>query len=116
MIVPRDFFWVLHAIRQFNPDGEFLMTKNGKRMRTYTVRKRLHNICEELGIHPKSPHKIRKTYGSILLDNNVDTPLIIQQMGHTDILCTEKHYHRNWKNMERKTEILSSVPEFRKNM
>ena len=43
----------------------------------------------------KSPHKIRKTYGSILLDNHIDNKLIIEQMGRTDIRCTEEHYHRN---------------------
>ena len=113
VIVPGEFLWLFHAIRELNPDGEYLMTKNGQRVRTYTIRKRLHNICQELGITPKSPHKIRKTYASILMDNHVDTSLIIRQMGHTDILCTEKYYYRNRKNAERNVEIFSNVPEFR---
>ncbi|MDE7030923.1 MAG: site-specific integrase, partial [Lachnospiraceae bacterium] len=57
-------------------------------------------------------HKIRKTYGSILLDNHIDNKVIIDQMGHTDILCTEEHYHRNRKSIDVKSQLISSIPEF----
>ena len=30
-------------------------------------------------------------------------------MGHTDILCTEKHYHRNRKDKERKEKQKAEV-------
>ena len=86
--------------------------KNGKRMTTNCFRRRLERVCKQVGVYKKSPHKIRKTYGSILLDNNVDKNLVIQQMGHTDITVTENHYHRNRKSIERKVEILSAIPEF----
>lgn len=112
VIIPKDYTWILKKIRLLNPFGEFLFMKNGERVRTYTIRKRLSRVCELTRVYKKSPHKIRKTYGSILLDNEVDTTLIISQMGHTDILCTEKHYHRNRKNMERKAFILDNIPEF----
>lgn len=72
---------------------------------------RLRRICDKLHIYRKSPHKIRKTYGSILLDNRIDSRLIIGQMDHPNILCTEQHYHRNGRTVERKQEILSNIPE-----
>ena len=72
--------------------------KDGERILTQAMRMRFKRICKKLGIFHKSPHKIRKTYGSILLDNQIDNKLIMEQMGHTDILCTEEHYHRNRKN------------------
>ena len=78
-----------------------------------SIRTRLYAICKKLDIYPKSPHKIRKTYGSILLDNNIDHRLITDIMGHTDILCTENHYHRNRRTLEAKQHILSNIPEFR---
>lgn len=111
VIVPDDYVWILRKLRLVNPFGEYLMTKDGERVKTYSVRKRLYHVCDKVGIYKKSPHKIRKTYGSILLDNNIDRTLIIQQMGHTDIDCTEKHYHRNRKSSEVKAQILSNVPE-----
>ena len=60
----------------------------------------------------KSPHKIRKTYGSILLDNHIDNKLIMEQMGRTDIRCTEEHYHGNRKHLDKKSRVISEIPEF----
>lgn len=111
VIVPNDYGWVLKKLKLMNPFGEYLFIKDGVRVRTYSMRKRLYYICDKVGCYRKSPHKIRKTYGSILLDNNIDRTLIIQQMGHTDIECTEKHYHRNRKSSEAKAQILSNIPE-----
>ena len=86
----------------------------GKRLTTNAIRKRMQKICKELGIKYRPPHKIRKTYGTILIDNNVDTRFITDQMRHTDILCTEKYYHRNRKTDNRKAEILGGISEFQK--
>lgn len=56
--------------------------------------------CKKLGIYRKSPHKIRKTYGTD---------------GHTDISSTENHYHRNRRSIDAKSQIISSLPEFMTN-
>lgn len=45
----------------------------------------------------------------------IDNKLIMEQMGHTDILCTEEHYHRNRKNIDKKSTIISEIPEFKAN-
>lgn len=111
VIIPNDYVWIVQKLREMNPRGEFVFMKNGERIHTYAIRKRLYLVCKRANAYKKSPHKIRKTYGSILLDNNIDSTLIIQQMGHTDIQCTEKHYHRNRKSSDRKAMILSSIPE-----
>lgn len=68
-------------------------------------------VCE-VKEFPKSPHKIRKTYGTILLDNHIGNNLIMGQMGHTDITCTENHYHRNRKSIDKKSQIISNIPDF----
>lgn len=113
VVIPNDYKWLCGKIKLLNPFGDYIFVdKNGKRMTTNCFRRRLERICKHLGIYCKSPHKIRKTYGSILLDNNVDKNLVIQQMGHTDIVITENHYHRNRKSIEKKVEILSAIPEF----
>lgn len=111
VIIPNDYLWIIKKMRSLNPFAEYLMTKNGERVKTYIVRKRLYYVCKKTGVHKKSPHKIRKTYGSILLDYNIDRNLIIQQMGHTDIECTEKHYHRNRRSIDEKVNVLSNIPE-----
>lgn len=112
VIIPEEYAWVLRKIQSTNPFGEYIFVKNGERITTQAVRMRLKRICKKLGIYHKSPHKIRKTYGTILLDNHLDNRLIIGQMGHTNITCTERHYHRNRRKIEEKSAILSSLPEF----
>ncbi len=114
-IIPKDYEWLVKAIKLQNPFCEYIFVKDGKRISTQAMRMRLKRICQKLDIYHKSPHKIRKTYGSILLDNHIDNKLIMEQMGHTDILCTEEHYHRNRKSVDQKSLILSSIPEFKTN-
>lgn len=113
VVIPSGYRWLLEKIRTLNPFGEYVfINQRGKRMTTNCIRRRIKRICEKLNMYPKSPHKVRKTYGSILLDNHVDNNLIIAQMGHTDIACTEKHYHRNRKSIEIKEKVLNTIPEF----
>lgn len=113
VVVPTDYEWILKRIKMLNPFGEYVFVDDkGKRMTTNCFRRRLKRICERLEIYQKSPHKIRKTYGTILLDNNIDERLIIGQMGHTNIMLTEKHYHRNRRSINKKTQVLSAIPEF----
>lgn len=72
------------------------------RIKTYSFRKRLYSICDKTGIARKSPHKIRKTYASILRDNQVSEKFITDLMGHTDIQCTNQFYAHNRKTNEKK--------------
>ena len=111
-IIPKGYCWIYKELRERNPFGEYVFECDGKRLTAQAIRMRMKRVCKKLGIFHKSPHKARKTYGSILLDNHVDNNMIIGQMGHTDILCTEKHYHRNRKNMEHKVSVISNIPEF----
>jgi len=114
VVIPDDYTWLCSKIKMLNPFGEYVFTdEKGKRLTTNCIRRRQERNCKKLGIYRKSPHKIRKTYGTILLDHNVDNRLIMEQMGHTDIACTENHYHRNRRSIETKRRIISSIPEFR---
>lgn len=114
-IIPSDYSWVTEKLKAINPSGEYVFFENGKRLTTNTIRRRMERMCKKLGIVPKSPHKARKTYGSILLDNKIDERLVTDVMGHTDIDMTEVHYHRSRKSIDRKEAILSAIPEFRMN-
>lgn len=113
VVVPESYSWLMSKLKLCNPFGEFIFCDaKGNRMTTNCIRRRVERMCKELNIVRKSPHKIRKTYGSILLDNNIDKRFITSQMGHTDIATTENYYHRNRRSIEAKSEILKKVPEF----
>ena len=114
VVVPREYEALIARLYWASADREYVFQEGDVRIDTFRFRKRLTRICRDLGIVHKAPHKIRKTYGTILLDAGVDKRLITDQMGHEDIAVTETHYHRNRKSLERKSEIISSIPDFQK--
>ena len=112
-IIPEDYQWLAARLKYSNPFREYVFVdENNNRMTTNVFRRRMERLCKKSQIVRKSPHKARKTYASILLDNNIDNKMIIDLMGHTDIQCTEVHYHRSRKSLEKKAEILNNIPEF----
>ena len=110
-IIPEKYKWILDDILRINPNGDFLFEKeNGNRIRTYEFRRRLYNVCDKCKMEKrKSPHKIRKTYGTILLDGHVRESTILETMGHTDISMTKGHYYFDRTNIEEKRAELGSV-------
>lgn len=113
VMLPSQYHWIYEAIRKQNPSKEFLFCKDGVRIHSQWVRRRLYRICNQLGIDRKSPHKARKTFASILLENGIDEKFIEVQLGHTTIATTKKHYFKDRKTTETKQNILDSIPDFR---
>lgn len=113
VVIPLSCQWIIKEIRKINPFGEFMFErKTSSRIKTYSFRWRLYRICEKIEIVKKSPHKVRKTYASILLDNKIPEKNVIEQMGHTDISCTKQSYSKNRKTNETKAELLDTIPDF----
>lgn len=113
IVIPKQYQWVLDRIKLLNPFGEYIFVGQKKqRINVSSVRTRLNTITGKLGIAHKSPHKIRKTYGSILLDNNLDREFVKTQMGHSQISMTENVYHRNRRDIEKKQNMISQIPDF----
>ena len=111
VIVPDSYLWLLDKLKEAKTEFIFV-GKHGQRMHTNHIRKKLYEVCRKVNIPVRSPHKLRKTYGTILLDNHVDTKVIERQMGHVDISTTETHYHRDRKRTQQKRDILNSIAEF----
>lgn len=114
VVLPEEYHWLSDLLSNGKQEDFVFVDTNGKRMTTNVIRRRLERVCKTNSITQKSPHKIRKTYGSILLDNNIDNRLVMNQMGHSDITCTEEHYHRNRRAEEEKTKIISRIPDFQR--
>lgn len=112
IVIPRDCVWILKKLKCMSPFNEYVFFRNGKRIKGYLFRERLYTACEKTGCVRKSPHKIRKTYCSILLDHSIDSQMVISQMGHADIKCSENFYHRDRKTLAKKQEIMDNIQEF----
>lgn len=98
VVIPDNYAWILKKVKRLNPFGEYLFERDGERIRTYVFRNRMYTLCKKINAKRKSPHKVRKTYGTILIDSNVPESIVISQMGHTDIKTTKGHYYKNRRN------------------
>lgn len=75
-------------------DG-YIFLRDNNRIKAAWLSNRIEAVCREVGIPHRSFHKIRKTYGTKLLDANVGDKIITKQMGHTEILTTKRFYYYN---------------------
>ena len=111
VVIPREYEWLLKKLKLLNPFGEWVFMDGDERMIERRLEDRLRAINKKLNILHKSPHKARKTYISILLDNHIDERMVRDQVGHVDIRVSEDNYHRNRKSVEKKQAILSKIAE-----
>ena len=95
---------IVNRIIAKNPNGRYLFEENGKRLHEYVFANTINWMCKSLNIPVRSMHKIRKTYGTTLIDGGVDESIIVEQMGHSDIHCTKQYYYFSNKNREKKCE------------
>lgn len=102
----------INAIQRLNPFGEYMMQKGNKRFWTNTFNDRLYKACDKCGLPRRSMHKIRKTYGTTLIDANVDDSLIMEQMGHSDIATTRKYYYYSNKNSQNNQNQIEKAISF----
>ncbi len=70
-----------------------MMMVGKRKIYTNTFNDRLYKACDSCGIPRRSMHKIRKTYGTLLLDTNIEDSLVMEQMGHSDIATTRRYYY-----------------------
>ncbi|MGL6197659.1 MAG: tyrosine-type recombinase/integrase [Lachnospiraceae bacterium] len=94
---------LIERIQEENPNGKYLFEKAGRRINYNRFNKRLKKACRVLDIGERTMHKIRKTYGTTLINNNVAESLIAEQMGHADISTTKKIYY--YENLDEKSKI-----------
>ena len=112
VIIPPQALETIEMIRSLNPTGEYLFMNNGKRIRSNTFNKRLTDVCAKAGILHHSTHKIRKTYGTTLIDCDVLDSIVAEQMGHKDINTTRKYYYYSNKGKQVKIEQISKAITF----
>lgn len=107
IIINENALKTIENIMSLRENGEYLFMENGKRIRSNGFRRKLERVCNTLGIQYKSNHKIRKTYGTMLIDSGVDESIVAEQMGHADISTTKKYYYFSNKSEEKKREQIS---------
>ena len=99
---------ILDKIRELNPDGEFILMRDGKQLNTYTFNRWLKKYCEACNIPVRSSHKIRFCVASILYDSGVPLTVLQQLLGHTTTAMT-LHYLRRVTPTEDTANLMNSA-------
>ena len=100
----------LRMIKEINPSGEYLFeNSSGKRIRGNTFNKRLDLVLKAVGLHHRSIHKGRKTYGTTLIDAGCEDSLVMNQLGHTTIETSRKYYYFSNRTREHQIEQIKKA-------
>ena len=70
---------------------------------------KIRRLCVELNLPIRSPHKMRKTYVSTLLNNGADPDFVRAQVGHKEIQTTYNSYTYSTSRPEKQLQMLETV-------
>ena len=73
------------------------------------LQRKLTKICKRAEIDNRSPHKIRKTYISTLINQMMDLDFVREQVGHKEIQTTLNCYTYSTSRNEKKYRDLSAI-------
>ena len=77
------------------PDAPFLVTRNGTRLTPQQVETTVERVARRAGLSRKvTPHTLRRTFGSDLLNKGVRLEVISRLLGHSSTAVTERCYAR----------------------
>ena len=88
-----------------------LFSRKGTLLSPDTIDAQIKRGSEYIGIPVKTMHKIRKTYASTLLHNEVNVSIVKDMLGHADQATTLKHYIFNTEEEVETDNIVLSVLE-----
>lgn len=69
-------------------------------------------FCEKCFVYGVTPHRLRHTFASLMLQNGADLSTIMELLGHSTLSATQIYTHVDFKQMKRVMEM--AHPKFRK--
>ncbi len=95
--------YILEVRKNFNikNNNVIFLNKKGNPMRCESVESMLRYVCKEVGIKKRiTPHKLRHSFATHLLDNGTDLRVIQELLGHSNINTTEIYTHVQTKRLK----------------
>ena len=78
------------------------VTRSGKRIDRFRVWNRIKTYAKQAGIEKNvSPHTLRHSFATHLLDNGADLRVIQEMMGHANINSTDRYMHVSRQHLQK---------------
>ena len=83
-------------------DDRLLVNDNGKEMTAYYIYNKVHQMLEGVTtLKQKSPHVLRHTFATHLLDEGADLRAIQELLGHADLSSTQIYAHTTIEQLKK---------------
>ena len=88
-------------IENHAPGGSLLTTEKGKKMNaTYVYRTVKRYLAEVTTVQKKSPHVLRHTFATHLLNNGADLSSVKELLGHSSLAATQVYTHHTIEKLK----------------
>jgi len=105
----------LVAFRQrlLNGPGALFVNRSGANLRPHSFRSKLHSFAGKVGLQRRvTPHMLRHTAATLLIESGVDIRIVQRLLGHSSIATTEIYTHvsdQALRTMLERANILSEL-------